>query len=133
MTDAVQETRNRVGAPHFVTSASAVALPIDITVLGAKVDEDLSSQVPVIGMRAFVDVTKNWNLEFIGDYGGFGVDDNHQTYQGAAYLGYRWEGYGVHWNLQVGYRAMRLFELKQAATDISMDARGASIVFGVEF
>jgi len=92
-----------------------------------------ASQVPVVGMRTFVDLTKHWNLEFIGDYGGWGVDDNHQTWKGAAYLGYRWPGWGVHWNLQVGYRAIRLFEMRQAATDISLDARGANSTFGVEF
>lgn len=113
--------------------ARIIHLPIDIEVLGFSTSEDLSSQVPVIGMRAFIDLTTHWNLEFIGDYGGWGVDDNHQTWQGAAYLGYRWPGWGVHWNLQVGYRAMRLFDLRQVASEISMDVRGANITFGVEF
>ncbi len=113
--------------------ARIIHLPIDIRVAGLGADEDPSSQVPVVGMRAFIDLTKHWNLEFIGDYGGFGVDDNHQTWQGAAYLGYRWAGWSVHWNLQVGYRAMRLFEMRQDVTDISMDARGLDITLGVEF
>jgi hypothetical protein len=117
--------------PYF--EARIIHLPIDIKILGLSADEDLSSQVPVVGMRAFIDLTKHWNLEFIGDYGGWGVDDNHQTWQGAAYLGYRWPGWGANWNLQVGYRAMRLFEMRQDATDISMDVRGVNITFGVEF
>jgi hypothetical protein len=95
--------------PYF--GVRIIHLPIDITVLGSEVDEDLGSQVPVLGLRAFIDLTKHWNLEFIGDYG----------------------GWGAHWNLQVGYRAMRLFELRQATTDLSMDVRGAQITFGVEF
>ena len=119
--------------PYF--EARIIYLPIDITgtLLGNSISEDLSSQVPVLGLRAFIDVMKHWNLELIGDYGGWGGDDNHQTYQGAAYLGYRWPGWGAHWNLQVGYRAVRLFEMRQDVTDISMDVRGANITFAVEF
>jgi len=117
--------------PYF--GVRIIHLPIDITIGASEVDEDLSSQVPVLGLRAFIDLTKHWNLEFIGDYGGWGVDNNHQTWQGAAYLGYRWPGLGAHWNFQVGYRAMRLFEMRQDVTDISMDVRGAMITFGVEF
>jgi hypothetical protein len=117
--------------PYF--GVRIIHIPIDITVLGSSVDEDLGSQVPVLGLRAFIDLTKSWNLEFIGDYGGWGVDNNHQTWQGAAYLGYRWPGLGAHWNLQAGYRAMRFFEMRQEATDIALDVRGAQITFGVEF
>ena len=118
--------------PYF--EARIIHLPIDLTGSGFfSVSDDLSSQVPVLGMRAFIDLTEHWNLEFIGDYGGWGVDNNHQTWQGAAYLGYRWPGWGAHWNLQVGYRAMRLFELRQGVDSISTDVRGANITFGVEF
>ncbi len=117
--------------PYF--GVRIIHQPIEIRVGSNKVGGALSSQVPVLGMRAFIDLTKHWNLEFIGDYGGWGVDDNHQTWQGAAYLGYRWPGWGVHWNFQVGYRAMRLFELRQVASEISMDVRGANITFGAEF
>ena len=119
--------------PYF--GVRIIHLPIDIALYPSDIEvaENLSSQVPVLGLRAFIDLTKHWNLEFIGDYGGWGVDNNHQTWQGAAYLGYRWPGWGAHWNLQVGYRAMRLFEMRQAVTDISMDVRGAQITFGVEF
>ena len=113
--------------------ARIIHMPMDITIAGAASSETLSSQVPVVGARVTVDLNEHWNLEFIGDYGGWGVDDNHQTWQGAAYLGYRWPGWGAHWNLQVGYRAMGLFEMRQTTTDISMDARGANVTFGVEF
>jgi len=60
-------------------------------------------------------------------------DDNHQTWQAVGLVGYRWKGWGVHWNLQVGYRAMRLFDLRRGRVDTLMDARGADIVVGVEF
>ena len=105
--------------------------PLDISILGSKAG-DLTSAVPVVGLRAFIDLNEHWNLQFQGDYGGFGIDDNHQTWQAVGLIGYRWPGWGAHWNLQVGYRAMRLFDLRRAV-DILMDARGANIVFGVEF
>ena len=106
--------------------------PVDISILGRSPEGDLSSAVPVVGLRAFIDLNEHWNLQFQGDYGGFGVDDNHQTWQAVGLIGYRWPGWGAHWNLQVGYRAMRLFDLRSAA-DITFDARGAVVVFGVEF
>jgi hypothetical protein len=106
--------------------------PDDIAIRDLAKEVDLSSTAPVVGLRAFIDLTEHWNLQFQGDYGGFGVDDNHQTWQAVGLIGYRWPGWGAHWNLQVGYRAMRLFDLRKAA-DILMDGRGANIVFGVEF
>jgi hypothetical protein len=106
--------------------------PVDIAIRDLAKEVDLSSTAPVVGLRAFIDLTEHWNLQFQGDYGGFGVDDNHQTWQAVGLIGYRWPGWGAHWNLQVGYRAMRLFDLRKAA-DILMDGRGANILFGVEF
>jgi len=106
--------------------------PVDIAIRDLAKEVDLSSTAPVVGLRAFIDLTEHWNLQFQGDYGGFGVDDNHQTWQAVGLIGYRWPGWGAHWNLQVGYRAMRLFDLRKAA-DILMDGRGANIVFGAEF
>jgi opacity protein-like surface antigen len=58
----------------------------------------------VIGLRAFVDLTEQWNLRFDGDYGGFGVDDNHETWNLRGLAGYRFRGWGVGWNIQAGYR-----------------------------
>jgi hypothetical protein len=110
-----------------------VHMPMDISIGAIAISEKLSSQVPVVGTRVTVDLDAHWNLEFVGDYGGFGVDDNDQTWQGAAFLGYRWPGWGAHWNLQVGYRAMRIFKMDQPLTDIALDARGANVTFGVEF
>ena len=106
--------------------------PLDVSIRDRPSGGDLSSAVPAVGLRSFIDLDEHWNLQFQGDYGGFGVDDNHQTWQAVGLIGYRWPGWGAHWNLQVGYRAMRLFDLRRAA-DIIMDARGANIVFGVEF
>jgi hypothetical protein len=128
---------DKPNAPEFTLEpyfeVRIIHQPVDIRVLGNSAESNLGSQVPVLGMRAFIDLTKHWNLEFIGDYGGWGVDDNHQTWQGAAYIGYRWPGLGAQWNFQVGYRAMRLYEMRQEVTDVSLDLRGANITFGFEF
>lgn len=107
--------------------------PVDVSILGLSTTDDLSSTVPVVGLRMFIDLTKHWNLQLQGDYGGFGIDDNHQTWQAVGLVGYRWKGWSVHWNFQVGYRAMRLFDLRRGGVDTLMDARGADIILGVEF
>ena len=75
-------------------------LTIDLGRLGAA--GDLSSTVPTVGLRTHWDLTEHWNLRVEGDYGGFGVDDNHQTWQAVGLIGYRLPGFGAHWNLQVG-------------------------------
>jgi hypothetical protein len=63
--------------------------PLDISILGRSTEDDLTSAVPVVGLRAFIDLNEHWNLQFQGDYGGFGIDDNHQTWQAVGLIGYR--------------------------------------------
>jgi len=106
---------------------------IDLSRLGRSTTDDFSNYVPVLGLRTFWDLTEHWNIRIEGDYGGFGVDDNHQTWQVLGLVGYRWPGWGVDWNLQVGYRAMRIFDLRQSGVDIELDARGTDVVLAVEF
>jgi len=106
---------------------------IDLSRVGRSTTDDFSNYVPVLGLRTFWDLTEHWNVRIEGDYGGFGIDDNHQTWQALALVGYRWPGWGVDWNLQVGYRAMRIFDLRQSGVDIELDARGADVVLAVEF
>lgn len=107
--------------------------PVVVSILGQSTGADFTNASPIIGLRTFIDLTEHWNLEFEGDYGGFGVDDNHQTWQAVGLIGYRWAGWGVHWNLQVGYRAMRFFDLRRGRADVVFDGRGANIVIGVDF
>jgi hypothetical protein len=106
---------------------------IDLSRVGRSTTDDFSNYVPILGLRTFWDLTEHWNLRIEGDYGGFGIDDNHQTWQVLGLVGYRWPGWGVHWNLQVGYRAMRIFDLRKGGDNIKLDARGADVVFAVEF
>ena len=128
------------GAPVLTVEPFAGArmfyspVDIDLTRLGRSTAVDsLTNYVPDIGLRIFCDLTEHWNLRIEGDGGGFGVDDNQQTWQAVGLVGYRWPGWGVHWNLQVGYRAMRAFDLEKSDVEIQLDIRGPDVILAVEF
>jgi hypothetical protein len=111
--------------------------PVDITVdlgpLNGSTTDSFSNYVPIIGLRTFWKLTEHWNLRIEGDYGGFGVDDNHETWQALGLLGYRFRGWGVGWNIQAGYRAMRLFDLRRNGYDVQIDLRGPTVLIAAEF
>ena len=106
---------------------------INLTRLGREVGFDLSSYVPIIGLRTYWDLTEHWNFFMQADYGGFGVDDTRQTWQAVILLGYRWRTSRVGWNLQGGFRAMRIFDLQKTDADIRQDALGPSIILSIDF
>ncbi len=110
-----------------------VDIDIDLGPVGGSTTVDLSNYVPVIGLRTFWDLTKHWNLRIEGDYGGFGVDDNHETWNLLGLIGYRFRGWDVGWNIQAGYRALRLFDLRKKNVDLQADIKGPMIVFAIEF
>jgi hypothetical protein len=87
----------------------------------------------VIGLRTFWDLTEHWNLRIDGDYGGFGVDDNHETWNLRGLIGYRFRGWGVGWNIQAGYRRMRLMDLRKDGVDLKVDVYGPIGLFAIEF
>ena len=95
--------------------------------------DTFSTYVPIIGLRAFLDLTEHWNLHFEGDYGGFGVGDNHQTWHALGLVGYRWPGWGLHWNLQAGYRALRVFDLRTSNYEAREDVFGPNLMLSVDF
>ena len=111
--------------------------PVDITIRyeSSKADRTitLTNTVPVFGMRAFVDLTEQWNLRFDGDYGGFGVEDNYETWNLRGLAGYRFRGWGVGWNIQAGYRALRVMGAQTSAVDVRIDIHGPIALFTVEF
>jgi hypothetical protein len=128
------------GAPVLtvepIVGARLLYDPVDVDLTRVGISESIdsfSNYVPDIGIRAFVDLTEHWNLEVGGDYGGFGVDDNHETWQAVGLIGYRWLRWCVGWNFQVGYRAMRVFDLRKGVADIQLDVRGPDVILGVEF
>ena len=111
--------------------------PVDVTIRyeSSKADRTikLTNTVPVFGMRAFVDLTEQWNLRFDGDYGGFGVEDNYETWNLRGLAGYRFSGWGVGWNIQAGYRALRAMGAQTSAVDVRIDIHGPIALFTVEF
>ena len=128
------------GAPVLTVEPFAGArllydpVDLDLSRVGrSRTADTFTNYVPDIGMRTFWDLTEHWNLHVEGDYGGFGVDDNHQTWQAVGLVGYRWPGRGVHWNLEAGYRAMRIFDLRKTAAEIQLDCRGPNVILSMEF
>jgi hypothetical protein len=110
-----------------------VDIKVDLGPLSGSTTVDLSNYVPLIGLRTFWDLTKHWNLRIEGDYGGFGVDDNHETYNLLGLIGYRFRGWGVGWNIQAGYRWLRLFDLRKNNADLKVDANGPMVALAIEF
>lgn len=113
--------------------------PVDVTIrfepigVGREKTIDLSYTSPVIGLRAFVDLNEQWNLRFDGDYGGFGVDDNHENWNLRGLVGYRFPGWGIGWNIQAGYRSMRVMGLQESAADVRIDIHGPVALISAEF
>lgn len=93
---------------------------------------DLEGSAPVLGARAYLDLTERWNLIFSGDYGGFGVDKVRETWQATGLVGYRFELFGVASNMLVGYRGLG-FDTKQSGIKVNLLVRGPIIGLGVEF
>jgi hypothetical protein len=110
-----------------------VDIDVDLGPVGGSTTVDLSNYVPVIGLRTFWDLTKHWNLRIEGDYGGFGVDDNHETWNLLGLIGYRFRGWGVGWNIQAGYRTLRLMDLRKDDVDLKVDAYGPMVALAIEF
>jgi hypothetical protein len=110
-----------------------VDIDVDLGPVGGSTTVDLSNYVPVIGLRTFWDLTKHWNLRIEGDYGGFGVDDNHETWNLLGLIGYRFRGWGVGWNIQAGYRTFRLMDLRKDDVDLKVDAYGPMVALAIEF
>jgi hypothetical protein len=118
--------------PFFGARILHDPVEVDTALVGGDIDE-FSNYVPIIGLRTFWNLTEHWNLRVSGDYGGFGVDRNEQTWKVEALVGYRWRGWGVGWNVQAGYRAMRLLRLKLKRGRITFDPRGPVVAMSVEF
>jgi hypothetical protein len=90
--------------------------------------------VPVAGLRAFLDFDEHWNARFDGDYGGFGVDNNDETWNLRVLAGYRFHSWlGATWNVQAGYRWMRLFDLNRSQYYVRGDLNGPLMMISAEF
>ena len=110
--------------------------PVELSLNVGSGDEDtitLTSFSPVVGVRAFLDLTERWNVRFDGDYGGFDVDNNQETWNLRSLLGYRFGSGSVRWNVQAGYRAMRVTDVDKGDLRVRLDAWGPLMLIGAEF
>lgn len=101
----------------------------------ATIEPRLNSVAPVLGLRAFVDLGENWNLSFVGDGGGFGVDGMDVTWQAEGLLGYRFQGLfssRLDLNLSAGYKGLEV-DYKASAVESDLTFRGPILRFGLEF
>ena len=63
--------------------------------------------VPILGLRGFIDINDRWNISFVGDGGGFGVDGMNKTWQAELLGGYRFHPTSkLDLNLMIGYKGL---------------------------
>jgi hypothetical protein len=98
---------------------------------GPDMTQDVDFVAPVVGGRAFVNLTERWNLRAGGDYGGFDVDNLKETYNVGGFLGYRFEIHGVSSNVFAGYRYLYIDFEKKAELEIAI--KGPLVGIGFEF
>jgi hypothetical protein len=101
----------------------------------ATIEPRLNSVAPVLGLRAFVDLGERWNLSFVGDGGGFGVDGMDVTWQAEGLIGYRFQGLfssRLDLNLSAGYKGLEV-DYKASAIESDLTFRGPVLRFGIEF
>jgi hypothetical protein len=107
---------------------------VDITISGRDGSFNVNNTVPIVGLRTFWVLSEHWNLRIEGDYGGFGIDDNDETWQALGMIGYRWRGWGAGWNFQLGYRALRLVDYDFGRGDsLQAELKGPQVAISVEF
>jgi hypothetical protein len=108
-------------------------LVVNLSHTGKELDADFTSYVPMIGLRTYWDLDEHWNLYIAGDYGGFGVMDNRQTWQGVILAGYRWRTSRHGWNVQGGFRALRTFDYQFKEADVRQDVMGPNVYLSIDF
>jgi hypothetical protein len=75
---------------------------------GPQVDADKSWVDPIVGVRTLWELTPKWNINLLGDIGGFGISGASEfSWQAAGLVGYRFGLFGDdNANVLVGYRAL---------------------------
>ncbi|MCC6970446.1 MAG: hypothetical protein IT434_09515 [Phycisphaerales bacterium] len=92
-----------------VTADANVTLPRG-EVLQGGVEREFANHAawvePFVGVRASLDLSKNWRASLRGDAGGFGVDGSSFAWQAIGALGYNWSFDSWSLGLFAGYRAI---------------------------
>jgi hypothetical protein len=60
---------------------------------------------PIVGARAFIDITDNWKLVLDSNFGGFGAASDF-TYEGMGLVGYQFTMWHLPTTLWAGYKAI---------------------------
>jgi hypothetical protein len=90
---------------------------------------------PILGLRGFLDIDEHWNFQFVGDGGGFGVDDVDVTWLAEAAVGYRIRYFKrADVNILVGYKGVGV-DVRSSGEPIEIDLsfHGPVLKVGVEF
>jgi hypothetical protein len=99
---------------------------------GRSVDAEIDFVAPVVGLRAFWDLTDRLNLRIGGDYGGFDVDHLEETYNAVGLVGWRFKPKPyLNINVYAGYRFLHI-DYKKIA-EIEVDIKGPFVGLAFEF
>jgi hypothetical protein len=124
------------GSPA-VTVEPSVALrtlrdSISVNIAGRTKDVELDFTTPTIGVNTYWDLGKHWNFIFMGDYGGFNVDNVHETYQVTGLVGYRFDILGLPANVVAGYRKL-FVDYRNDGADLEINAHGPMVGVAIDF
>ncbi len=93
----------------------------------------LKTAAPILGLRGFIDFNDRWNISFVGDGGGWGVDGMDLTWQAELLGGYRWHPTPkLDLNLMIGYKAVRM-ESSGDGINADFTFHGPVLKLGFEF
>ena len=93
----------------------------------------LNTAAPILGLRGFVDINDRWNVSFVGDGGGFGVDGMHSTWQAELLGGYRFHPFSkLDLNLGVGYKGVGI-DHSDGTVQVDIILHGPVLRLGLEF
>jgi hypothetical protein len=94
----------------------------------------LRSNSPMIGFQSSLQLNDNWDFRFIGDYGGFDVNNMDNSYLMSGYFNYAFKMKNHDATAYLGYRFYHLgLEDNTQDTSISVNIQGPLFGFGFTF
>ena len=123
-----------VGMRWFVDNATVKVEP-GLMLDGFKKYVNISVTTPIIGLQSRANITKSWDVLFVGDYGGFNVFNIDKTYQLATYFEHNFN-WGKNKNKSarafLGYRYLYL-EGENKTTYVDVAVKGPIMGIGFLF
>jgi hypothetical protein len=94
--------------PYAGARYTYLSLENEFKRLGREDSADKHWVDPIVGVRTLWKLTPRWNVNLLGDVGGFGISGSSDfSWQAAGLLGYRFGLFGDdNANVLVGYRAL---------------------------